>query len=217
MKKSEYQQYDGLGLADLVRKKEVTADELMQIALELAEESRDSINATADINAQLGQENARHPKAGMFSGVSFLVKEILAYPGLKNAMGSRLFAQHLPQQGTAYTDRIDGAGLVTFGNTTGSEFGLLGSTETELHSITRNPLNENYSAAGSLGGSAAAGAAGIVPMAHASDGGGSIRIPASVFGLFWYYAQCGALCFGGGKWRTVFRFGHRSLYHKVGT
>ena len=184
MKIDEYQQYDALGLAEQVRKKEVTPTELLQTALALVQRTQGSINAIAHVDAKVGERNANKNGAGIFRGVPFLIKELLPYPGLPAAMGSRMFASHVPEAGSEYTGRIDASGLVTFGNTTSSEFGLLGSTETLLHGVTRNPWNPDFSAAGSSGGSAAAVAAGIVPMAHASDGGGSTRIPASVCGLF---------------------------------
>lgn len=184
MKIHEYQQYDALGLANLVRNKEVAPKELLQTALTLVEKTQGSINSIAYTDAQLGEQNTKSDGEGIFHGVPFLVKELLSYPGLPTAMGSRMFVNNAPSTGSEYSRRIDASGLVTFGNTTSSEFGLLGSTETILHGITRNPWNPDFSAAGSSGGSAAAVAAGIVPMAHASDGGGSIRIPASVCGLF---------------------------------
>jgi amidase len=113
-----------------------------------------------------------------------LLKDLIAYPGLRWSMGSRLFARNVGAEGSPFTARLDAAGLLTVGKTTTSEFGLLGSTETLLEGVTHNPWNLAYSAAGSSGGAAAAVEAGVVPLAHASDGGGSIRIPASVCGLF---------------------------------
>jgi amidase len=99
-------------------------------------------------------------------------------------MGSRLFAQNRQAPATPYSERIDRSGLVVVGKSATSEFGLLGSTETLQEGVTHNPWDLSRSAAGSSGGAAAAVAAGIVPLAHANDGGGSIRIPASVCGLF---------------------------------
>ncbi len=133
----EHCRYDALGLAELVRNKEVTPQELLQAALALTEETQGSINAIAHVNAQVGEINITKPASGIFDGVPFLVKELLAYPGLTTAMGSRLFATHVPEDGSGYSHRIDASGLITFGNTTSSEFGLLGSTETLLHGGTR--------------------------------------------------------------------------------
>jgi amidase len=180
----EYRKFDALGLAELVVKKEITPDDLMACALEMTALTKDSINAVAYYDSALGEKKAKKPVKGLFQGVPFLVKDLLMYPGLRSSMGSRLFSQNFVKTGSAYTKKIDSSGLMTFGNTTTSEFGLTGSTETILNGITKNPWDPAYSAAGSSGGSAAAVSSGIVPMAHASDGGGSIRYPASVCGLF---------------------------------
>ncbi len=191
MTRDEYLQYDAIGLAELVRAGEVTPLELLACAVGMLHETQSRINAIASYDEQLGHLKALDARPGIFHGVPFLVKELLAYPGLKTAMGSRLFAQNFTPDASEYVRKIDASGLVTFGNTTSSEFGLLGSTETLLHGTTKNPWNSAYSAAGSSGGSAAAVAAGVVPMAHASDGGGSIRVPASVCGLFGFKPSAG--------------------------
>jgi amidase len=126
-----------------------------------------------------------HPvKQGPFSGVPFLMKDSTSWPGLRWSMGSRLFAANVAPQQTPYGRRLSEAGLVCVGKSAMSEFGLLASTETLLEGITHNPWNLACSAGGSSGGSAAAVAAGLVPLAHANDGGGSLRMPASVCGLF---------------------------------
>lgn len=191
MKLQEYCALDALGMAELVSNGQVSPKELLACALEMVSRTRDGINAVASADAGRAEKTERKHQSGLFAGVPFLVKELLPYPGLTTAMGSRLFANYIPPGGSEYTKRIDESGLFTFGNTTSSELGLLGSTETRVHGVTRNPWNPAYSAAGSSGGSAAAVAAGIVPMAHASDGGGSIRIPASVCGLFGFKPSAG--------------------------
>ncbi len=183
MTHNEYRRLDALGMAELVKKNEIHPTELLDCALNMIAKTQNCVNAVASYEAELGKQKAQQTGSGLFQGVPFLVKELLAYPGLKSAMGSRLFADYVPA-GSEYTQCIDNSGLVTFGNTPCSEFGLLGSTETFLHGKTKNPWNLEYSAAGSSGGSAAAVASGIVPMAHASDGGGSVRVPSSVCGLF---------------------------------
>lgn len=184
MKITEYQQFDALGLADLVKRNEVSPAELLHVAAGLAEQTQDSLNAVAYTDTEHAKRNSELGRNGIFYGVPFLVKELLPYHGLPMTMGSRLFATHVPEAVPEFSRRIAESGLMTFGNTTSSEFGLLGSTETLLHGATLNPWDRSLSAAGSSGGSAAAVAAGIVPMAHANDAGGSIRIPASVCGLF---------------------------------
>jgi amidase len=122
--------------------------------------------------------------AGPFAGVPFLYKDLCQYPGLRCAFGSRLFTHNVAQSGSPFTKRLDAAGLVTVGKSATCELGLIGSTETLLEGVTHNPWGLTLSASGSSGGAAAAVAAGIVPLAHASDGGGSIRGPASSAGLF---------------------------------
>lgn len=191
MTPEEYQKLDALGLAELVKKKEVSPAELLDCSLAMINERQSGMNAVSLYNTEIGKQKVNQVREGLFQGVPFLVKGLLPYPGLTTTMGSRLFAEYIPPAGSEYTRRIDESGLVTFGNTTCSEFGLLGSTETLLHGITQNPWHQDYSAAGSSGGSAAAVASGIVPMAHASDGGGSIRIPASVCGLFGFKPSAG--------------------------
>jgi len=191
MKVEEYKSYDALGLASLVKSREVSAEELLKIALSLAKEDKDNNNAIASVNVELANQKLNQKSRGIFEGVPFLYKELMPCPGLVSAMGSRLFAQYIPHEATTYTNKIDESGLITIGNTTSSEFGLLGSTETLLHGKTKNPWKEGISAAGSSGGSAAAVASGITPLAHASDAGGSIRIPASVCGLFGFKPSVG--------------------------
>lgn len=121
---------------------------------------------------------------GPFRGVPFLVKDSTPYPGLPWTLGSRLMKRNTNSPLTPFAKRIDDAGLVVIGKTATSELGLLASTETLAFGVTHNPWDLSRSAAGSSGGAAAAVAAGIVPLAHANDGGGSIRIPASVCGVF---------------------------------
>ncbi|HKO50083.1 MAG TPA: amidase family protein [Polyangiaceae bacterium] len=122
--------------------------------------------------------------AGPLFGVPFLMKDSSPWPGLRWSLGARLFGTRVTQQQTEYGRRLEQAGLVCAGKTALSEFGLLASTETLLEGATLNPWNLACSPLGSSGGSAVAVAAGLVPLAHANDGGGSIRVPASACGLF---------------------------------
>ncbi|WP_242352312.1 MULTISPECIES: amidase family protein [Anaeromyxobacter] len=175
---------DGVGQAALVARGELTASDLLDAFAERLE----ALNALLRVVPAVDLERARAAKVppGPFAGVPFLVKEVTPYPGLRWSCGSRVFAGNVagPETRTPYIGRIDESGLVTVGKSAASEFGLLGSTETLLEGVTHNPWDLSLSAAGSSGGAAAAVAAGIVPLAHANDGGGSIRIPASVCGLF---------------------------------
>ena len=173
---------DGVAQAELVARGELSADELLEACAERIAALDPLLNAIPVVDFERARASA--PGAGPFAGVPFLVKDVTPYPGLRWSIGSRLFASNLAAQATPYSARLDEAGLVTVGKSATSELGLLGSTETFLDGVTHNPWDLSVSAAGSSGGAAAAVAAGLVPLAHASDGGGSVRIPASVCGLF---------------------------------
>jgi amidase len=154
----------------------------------LIERRNPALNAVADV----ARPPVRDAEAtGDFVGVPFAVKELLGVPGLPWTMGSRLMAANHAVPPSAYVDRLLASGLRIVCSTTSSEFGLLGSTETALRGVTRNPWGAGLSAGGSSGGSAALVAARIVPMAHANDAGGSIRFPASMVGLFGFMPSAG--------------------------
>jgi amidase len=172
---------DAMGQAQLVAHGELTPRDLLDAYEQRLRATNPLIRAvvTSDI-----EQARRRPVKGPLGGVPFLIKDVTPYPGMRCSFGARLFATNIAAESTPFTQRIDDAGLLTVGKTAASEFGLLGSTETLLEGATHNPWNLAYSAAGSSGGAAAAVAAGIVPLAHANDGGGSIRIPASVCGVF---------------------------------
>jgi amidase len=171
---------DGVAQAELCARGEVSADELLGACLERIEALNPLLRAVVTVAG----EPRRSTSAGPFSGVPFLVKDSTPWPGLRWSMGSRLFAANAALQQTPYGRRLEEAGLVCVGKSAMSEFGLLASTETLLEGVTHNPWELSRSATGSSGGSAVAVAAGLVPLAHANDGGGSIRIPASACGLF---------------------------------
>ncbi len=179
----EMRALDGLGQAELVKKGEVRAIELVDAAIERIESLQPQLNALAFTDFEAARAKAESAQ-GPFAGVPFLIKDLLAYPGMRCSMGSRIFADFVPSVGSPYTEAIDRSGLVCLGKTTTSEMGLLGSTESALLGVTNNPWRRGISATGSSGGSAVAVAASMVPLAHASDGGGSIRIPASANGMF---------------------------------
>ncbi|MGY1775516.1 amidase [Geodermatophilus sp. SYSU D00804] len=177
---TEYRCWDALDTARLVRDGEVTAAELAEAARRLLAE-RSDLNAVAAPAAPApGEGTARGPLAG----VPFAVKELLAWPGLPWTMGSRLTATAPAPGHSPYTTAVREAGVQVVASTTSSEFGLLGSTETALHGVTANPWRAGLSAGGSSGGSAALVAAGVLPMAHGSDAGGSLRVPAALTGVF---------------------------------
>lgn len=176
---------DGMEQARLVRRGEISPLELVDAAIARIEALEPKLNVLADADFDRARSIARSIRPGNpFTGVPFLIKDVVAYPGMRLSMGSRLFANNVAEQGTAYSESIDAAGLITLGKTTTSEFGLLGATETLLEGVTRNPWDLARSPAGSSGGSAVAVASGMVPFAQATDGGGSIRIPASACGVF---------------------------------
>ena len=184
----ELARLDATAQAELVRTGELSCLELVDAAIARIERLEPEIRALATHDFDAARARAADmpggPQARALAGVPFLIKDLIPYPGLRYALGVRLFETGLPANPSPLSERLDAAGLVVLGKSTTSEMGLLGSTETLLHGITHNPWHRERSAGGSSGGAAAAVAAGMVPMAHASDGGGSIRIPAAMNGLF---------------------------------
>jgi amidase len=178
----EYSSYDGLGLAELVRTGQVSWKELV----ETAQKAIEAVNPT--LNAVIGridpQEPAGDPDAPFF-GVPFLMKDLmLVAKGIPCDMGSRLFAgAFVPPVDSFLVQRFKAAGVIPLGRTNTPELGFNITAEPVLYGPTRNPWDTSRSSGGSSGGSSAAVAAGVVPIAHASDAGGSIRIPAANCGL----------------------------------
>lgn len=187
MKPAEYQDHDGLGLADLLRRKEVTPAELMDCAIHVAEQVNPRLNALCHTDFELGRQKARDADhRGHFGALPMLLKDSgLAARDLPNSLGSRLFAGlNIPFDATV-TERFVADGFLPFGRTTAPEFSMAPTTEAAANGgPTRNPWNPDHSTGGSSGGAAVAVAAGILPVAHGSDGGGSIRIPASCCGIY---------------------------------
>ena len=183
---SDYERYDGIGLAGLVKAREVSAGELLEAAVARVEQRNLTINAV--VNRMYNQAKAAIAAglpSGPFTGAPYLLKDIgPLYAGTVTTLGSSAFRNFIPDHDSEMVVRLKRAGLVIFGKTHTPEFGLSSSSESRLFGATRNPWNLEYSAGGSSGGSAAAIAAGMVPMAYGSDGGGSMRIPASCCGLF---------------------------------
>jgi len=185
MQLAEYQQYDALGLAKLVRDKEVSSLELVACAKEAIQQCNPRINAVIEVFEKciVASEQSSSSNS-VFSGVPFLIKDIvLQVEGVRNEMGSRLTEGVIASHDTDLMQRFKRAGLATIGRTSTPEFGLNVATESILTGPTCNPWDTSKMAGGSSGGAAAAVAAGIVPMAHANDGGGSIRGPAACCGL----------------------------------
>ena len=180
----EYAEYDGVGLAELVARGVVTAAELAEEAIARIERYNPQLNAVVTPMYEQGRAIALQPGAGPFRGVPFLLKDILGnFAGVQTQYGTRFMVGNVAPFDDTLVARFKAAGLVPLGKTNVPEFGLLPTTESVLYGAAHNPWNLAHSTGGSSGGSAAAVAAGIVPMAHANDGGGSIRIPASCCGL----------------------------------
>ncbi len=182
---AEYDQYDAVGLAELIAGGEVSSVELIETAIARAEQLNPSLNAVIGKHYDRArQQAASGNNGGPFFGVPFLTKDLAMVAGDVTSFGSVFFRDYRPEETDEYQTRAQQAGLISIGRTNSPEFGLLPTTEPALHGVTRNPWDLSRSSGGSSGGSAAATAAGIVPMAHASDGGGSIRIPAAACGVF---------------------------------
>lgn len=182
---TEYAEYDAISLAELVAKKKIKASELIEEAITRAEALNPKLNAVvfADYERARGAARSRLPK-GPFTGVPFFLKDIFGFAeGLPTRQASRFLPPVASDHDSLLTSRFRGAGLVILGKTNVPEFGLVPTTESKLYGPCRNPWNLERSPGGSSGGSAALVAAGVVPLAHANDGGGSIRIPASCCGL----------------------------------
>ncbi len=180
----EYAQYDALGLAELVAQRQVTPLELAEEAIARIEKHNPTLNAIVRPLYDYGRAIAAAPGDGPFRGVPFLLKDILGnVAGVPTQSGARFLVDLPSLQDDTLVTRFKAAGLVPLAKTNVPEFGLLPTTEGVLYGAAHNPWNPRYSTGGSSGGSGAAVAAGIVPMAHANDGGGSIRIPASCCGL----------------------------------
>jgi amidase len=182
----DFEKYDGCGLADLVRRRQVKAIELLEAVIERVEALNPKVNAVVTrMYEQARAAIAGSLPSGPFTGVPYLLKDLhLLCAGVPTTYGSRFFIDYLPDHDSTMTVRLKKAGLVICAKTNTSEFGQSTTTEPVLFGPTRNPWNLNFSSGGSSGGAAAAVASKMVPMAHGTDGGGSIRVPASCCGLF---------------------------------
>ncbi|MFD8754406.1 amidase [Kitasatospora sp. NPDC059577] len=182
MKLSEYVTHDGVGLAELVARGEVTPAELASTARLASEAVNPQINAVVET---WPAQDAPAPGSTPLAGVPFLIKDLaVAMAGQRTELGSRLAAGNVATSDSSLMARFRCAGLVTLGRTATPEFAYSTTTEGVLYGATRNPWDPTRSPGGSSGGSGAAVAAGIVPLAHATDAAGSIRVPAAANGLF---------------------------------
>jgi amidase len=177
---------DATAQAELVRTRQVKPLELVEAAIARIERLNPRLNAVVAPLYDEARRRAEHELDGPFAGVPFLLKDLLAeYAGAPTTEGSRFLSGHYTAaEDSELVARVKRAGLVVLGRTNTPEFGILPTTEPRLFGPAHNPWDVTRTPGGSSGGSAAAVAAGMVPMAHANDGGGSIRIPASCCGLF---------------------------------
>jgi amidase len=181
----EYLAHDATALAERVRAGDVTAHELLDIALTRIQALDLKVNAVVRLMDADARRDAERGPTGPFAGVPFLAKDLATmYAGHPTSSGSRFLAQHVVTWDSELARRVRATGVCVTGKTNTPEWGLLPVTESELWGPCRNPWDTSRSPGGSSGGSGAAVAAGMVPMAGGGDGGGSIRIPSSCCGLF---------------------------------
>jgi amidase len=198
MKLAEYAAYDALGLAELVAKKQVSPKELATTAAAAIEAINPAINAVVETYSdRIDSLDERTLGAGPFRGVPFLIKDVFGHEaGRKIEFGSRLCRGMVAQQDTHYCELIRASGVNILGRSAAPEYSMSGTTEGALYGNTCTPWRAGYSAGGSTGGGMAAVIAGIVPIAHGSDIGGSIRVPASYCGGVGLKPSRGRISFG---------------------
>ena len=191
--RGEFAKYDGLGLAELVKTKQVTPLELVDEVARRIDRVNSKINAVLVKNFDFEKARDRAKAgagSGPFAGVPVMLKNLTQYKDARIDSGSRLIARYLAKNNnpaepsSPLVDAMERSGMIVTGITNAPEFGLIDTTEPVLHGATRNPWNTGRTAGGSSGGTAAAIASGIVPLAHGNDGGGSIRIPSCQCGVF---------------------------------
>ncbi|HMZ29523.1 MAG TPA: amidase, partial [Thauera aminoaromatica] len=192
----EFERLDATALADELRRGRITALEALEAAIARVE-ARSALNALAARHFDTARETAkqlsalgraerqRRASAAPLLGVPFALKDLgVSLNGTVTTNGCGFFRDAVADHDSTLVQRHRAAGLNLFAKTTTPEFGQTATTESRLFGPTRNPWNVEHSAGGSSGGAAAVVAAGVIPVAHATDGGGSIRIPASACGLF---------------------------------
>jgi amidase len=170
--------------ARLVREREVSPVELVEEYLARIDRLDPELNAYVTVCADEAAAQAGGPLEGPFAGVPFAIKDLVDTAGIRTTYSCKAFADHVPAEDAELARRIRAAGFVILGKSNTPEFGTTAVTESELNGICRNPWDPSRTPGGSSGGAAAAVAAGLAPLAQGSDGGGSIRIPASCCGLF---------------------------------
>jgi amidase len=181
----DYVAVDAVGWAERIRRREVTAREVVEAAIARAEQVGPTINAFATRLFEQARAEAAAKPSGPLAGVPWVTKDYLqTMPGVPVANGSRAYEGVMGAEDSELITRYRRAGLVILGTSTCPELALSATTESTLYGVTRNPWSLDRTSGGSSGGASALVAAGVVPAAHATDGGGSIRGPASCCGLF---------------------------------
>lgn len=186
MAENDLANLDATALAALIRHRHVTPIEAVDAAIERIERLNPALNAVVTPLYDSARRAAREPiPDGPFAGVPYLLKDaVSSLAGSKLTQGSAFLGDYVSDHDSAYVTRLKRAGLIIVGKTNTPEFTIMGTTEPHRYGPTRNPWDTGRISGGSSGGAAAAVAAGFVPMAHATDTGGSIRIPASACGVF---------------------------------
>ena len=180
-----YKDYDGLGLAELIKKKEIHPKELIEEAISTIEILNPHLNAVINKMYEQARKAAKENLTGTFAGVPMLLKDISQdIEGEPITSGSKAYQNYRAKIDSGYVQQLRKAGVIFLGQTNVPEFGLMGVTEPSYYGATKNPWDFDHSPGGSSGGAASAVASGMVPIAGANDGGGSIRIPAAYCGLF---------------------------------
>jgi amidase len=190
--------YDAVGLAELIRSKQITPHEAIEDAIRKIEAINPTLNAVICKTYEAARSRAaRGADDAPFAGVPLLVKDNATIAGVPSTRGSRSLRGNVPERTAPLFAALERAGFILLGVTNMPELGIIDGVENALYGATRNPWNLAYSPGGSSGGSAACVAAGVVPLAHGTDGGGSLRLPASHCGLMGLKASRGRLMSGG--------------------
>lgn len=189
-------EYDAVELASLIKKKEIQASEVVAACVKRAQKVNPELNAIVTDCFEKAIAESANPSPGFFSGVPIFIKDLTQIKGLPNYFGSDAFANAKPATETdPIAKQIFSQGFVNLGTSSLPELGFTCSTEFPNQKDTRNPWNTNHSAGGSSGGASALVSAGVLPLAHSADGGGSTRIPAACCGLVGLKATRGRLLY----------------------
>jgi amidase len=195
--RSDLSSYDAMGLAELIRTKQIAPGDAVEDTIRKIETVNPTLNAVVYKTYDRARQRTAEPIGnGPFAGVPFVVKDNATIAGIRLTRGSRAQRDNVPDKTAPFFVAAESSGLILVGVTNMPEMGLIDGTENVLYGPTRNPWNLDYSPGGSSGGSAACVATGILPLAHGTDGGGSIRIPASHCALFGLKASRGRLLQG---------------------